>query len=264
MRINSYRLACRGISLRAAVVADFHDREKDSLLEALRAAHPDVILVPGDVVHDRDHTANGLAFLREAVTVAPVFCSLGNHELRCGEDIGTRIAATGAQVLDDRYVRFGGLVIGGLTSGFLGHEQGRTKKTPPPKTDWLKTFCAEDGVRVLLSHHPEYYPDHLWDRSIDLVLSGHAHGGQWCFFGRGIFAPGQGLFPYYTAGAYDRRKRLGRTLRLSPEAPIMIVSRGLYNQVSIPRINNPEELLLLDFYDGEKQEKSCTADTENV
>ena len=258
MRVTEYMLACDRVSLRAAFVADFHDGDPAPLLGALRKAHPDIILAAGDLVHDSAHTDNAFALLRGAVSIAPVFCSLGNHEARCGSDIGARLAATGARVLDNTYVKFGGLVVGGLSSGFFGKKQGRLKKTPMPALDWLDAFCAEDGVRVLLSHHPEYYPRYLSSRPIDLVLSGHAHGGQWRAFGRGLFAPGQGLFPRFTAGAYRGRKREKGGLCLSAEQPLLIVSRGLFNQTPIPRINNPEELILLNFEEG-----LCTADTDN-
>ena len=66
---------------------------------------------------------------------------------------------------------------------------------------------------------------------IDLTLSGHAHGGQWRFFGRGVFSPGQGLFPKYTSGMYDG----GR----------FIVGRGLGNPIIIPRIFNSPEVLVI-------------------
>ena len=247
MTVTKYNIAYDAQPLRAAVVADFHDGEPEPLLRKLREASPDVILVAGDAVHDKDHTQNAMRLLRGAVCIAPVFCALGNHEARCGEDIAAQLAATGATVLDNRYIKVGDLVIGGLTSGFFGRKQGRLKKTPTPRLEWLDEFCAEDGVKVLLSHHPEYYPAYLWDRPLDLILSGHAHGGQWRAFGRGLFAPGQGLFPRFTGGAYRGEKRITGDLSLGKDTPLLIVSRGLFNQTSIPRINNPEELLLLDF-----------------
>ena len=247
MKITRYEVEYDGAPLRAAVVADFHDGDPAPLLKMLRQVSPDVILVAGDVVHDETHTENAMVLLRGMVCIAPVFCALGNHEARCGEGIAARLAATGATVLDNEYVTFGGLVIGGLSSGFFGREQGRLKKTPKPKLDWLDGFCAEKGTKILLSHHPEYYPDYLAYRPLELVLSGHAHGGQWRAFGHGLFAPGQGLFPRYTGGAYRGKARWRRELLLTDGKPLLIVSCGLFNQTPIPRINNPEELLVLDF-----------------
>ena len=246
MRITKYQIKTKSAPLRAAVVADFHDDDPAPLLETLRQMSPDVIWVAGDVVHDEDHTKNAMAFLREAVCIAPVFCSLGNHEARC-TDIAARLKATGAVVLDDRYLCFGDYVIGGLRSGFTGKKQGRLEKTPKPRLDWLDGFCAEKGTKILLSHHPEYYEEYLLGRPVGIVLSGHAHGGQWRAFGRGLFAPGQGLFPKYTSGAYGGKRPLRGVLDGEGDEPILIVSRGYHSRGWIPRINNPEEILLLEF-----------------
>ena len=86
---------------------------------------------------------------------------------------------------------------------------------------------------LLLCHHPEYYPEYIRDTVIELTVAGHAHGGQWNFFGRGVFAPGQGLFPKYTAGVYDG----GR----------LIVSRGATNTVKVPRFFNPTETVIINI-----------------
>ena len=91
--------------------------------------------------------------------------------------------------------------------------------------------------KVLICHHPEYYPKYLKDMPIDIIVSGHAHGGQWRFFGRGVFAPGQGLFPKYTSGVYDGR---------------LVVSRGLKKTIIPPRIFNPREVVIIDVVNENK------------
>jgi hypothetical protein len=124
----------------------------------------------------------------------------------------------------------GGITIGGLSTGYVeGLKQGRLKKTPRPRLEALEGFFAKDGFKILLSHHPEYYPRYLKDKNVGLIISGHAHGGQWRMFGRGVFAPGQGLFPKYTSGIHDGR---------------LIISRGAVNNSKpIPRFFNPSEIL---------------------
>lgn len=246
MKTTRYRFANAAHELRAAVIADFHDGDPAPVLEAVRSASPDVILVVGDAIHNAERTAGGLALLRALITVAPVFCSLGNHEYRC-ENVEKRLRQTGARLLDNAYATLGGFVIGGLSSGYRGKKQGRLKKTPAPETAWLKAFREEQGTHILLSHHPEYYPRLAADGGIELILSGHAHGGQWCFLGRGLFAPGQGILPRFTHGAYRGRRRAKTPLTLSAEKPVLVVSRGLSNEVRIPRIGNPTELLMLEF-----------------
>lgn len=100
-----------------------------------------------------------------------------------------------------------------------------------PDLDWLDGFERSPGYHILLCHHPEYYPNLLRDRSPDLILCGHAHGGQWRIAGHGLFAPGQGLFPRYTSGVYEDR---------------LVVSRGLCNTAVFPRINNPTEIVYIE------------------
>ena len=118
---------------------------------------------------------------------------------------------------------FRGILLGGLTSVY--YRAGRT-----PGLAFLDRFAAAPGYRLLLSHHPEYYDPYLRDRHFDLTVSGHAHGGQWRLFGRGVYAPGQGLFPRYTSGFYDDGH--------------LLVSRGVKPSL-LPRFGNPREILLL-------------------
>ena len=103
---------------------------------------------------------------------------------------------------------------------------------------WLEQFESEPGYKVLLCHHPEYYDKYIRQYAgIDLVLAGHTHGGQIRFFGKGLFAHGQGLFPKYSGGVCDG----GR----------LIVSRGLANTSRILRFHNPPELVFVKL---ERQE----------
>lgn len=228
MQITTYTIPARlRRSLTVAQVADLHDRPFEPVLQALRAEPPDLIAVTGDLFCRLDTSVNTLPFLRQATEVAPVFLSLGNHE-QLEEGEAQRLCDTGAVVLDNTAVRFGELMVGGVTSGFGRQRQGNCKRTPPPDTAFLDAFAALEGFKLLLCHHPEYYPLHIRPRAIDLTLSGHAHGGQWRLFGHGVFAPGQGLFPRYTAGVYEGR---------------LVVSRGLANTASVPRFGNPTELV---------------------
>ena len=97
------------------------------------------------------------------------------------------------------------------------------------ETAWLKEYSSAPGYHILLSHHPEYLP--LIPSSIELVFSGHAHGGQWRVFNHGAWAPGQGWWPRYTKGVYKGR---------------LVVSAGLSNTTWVPRIWNPTEIVYLE------------------
>ena len=225
--------------IRAAFVADTHDKPYDKLVKEIRANKVDLIFMTGDIVyaHD-DHIVRAFDMLAEFVSIAPTYMSFGNHEGGAVPLVRSKCKEIGVKLLEEEFVEFEGILIGGLTSGYIadneGLEENHWKKTPEPDIDWLKKFGSLKGYKVLLNHHPEYYPEYIKNLNIDLVLSGHAHGGQWRIFGRGLFAPGQGLFPKYTSGIYDGR---------------LIVSRGLANNAPpIPRLFNSKELIFIDFH----------------
>ncbi len=239
--VNNERISGRRV---LALISDLHCSPVEDVLEILKKTKPDIILAPGDIFERLDGSCDeinerGFALLRGAAELAPTYFSLGNHEiggnhywlpfkrrkapLEISEHNEKRLTDMGVRILRDEYEVFEGLAIGGLGSAVLN--AGRL-----PALSWLDSFCNEKGAKVLLCHHPEYYEKYLKDRDIDLIVSGHAHGGQWRFFGRGVFAPGQGLFPKYTSGLYDGR---------------LVVSRGMKHTGLIPRIFNKPEVIII-------------------
>ena len=144
------------------------------------------------------------------------------------------------------------VMIAGLTSAivtnfqqFRMEEGGRYPYRPryshashlETNSTWLAEFEKQDGYRILLSHHPEYWSlrePWLSEKRIDLVLSGHAHGGQWRVMGCGLYAPGQGWMPKFTSGVYEG------------EYGSMIVSRGLANTAGVPRLFNEPEIVYVE------------------
>lgn len=242
MKNPEYRFPAVPVSLiRAAVVADFHRGNANAVLRSLEKISPDLILAPGDICEDLtdrvDRQDPGICLLKAMCGIAPVFYSLGNHELARNHRTKSKwssipdtvsdsakdlIGETGAVFLSDGYTRWCGLVIGGLCSG-LCNPDGR------PHLGWTEQYMREDGFRILLSHHPEYYPL-LPEGCADLIVAGHAHGGQWRIGKAGVFAPGQGLFPQYTKGVYDGR---------------LVVSAGIGNLTLVPRLFNPPEIPVL-------------------
>jgi hypothetical protein len=102
--------------------------------------------------------------------------------------------------------------------------------------DVRKRFAGQ--LQIHLGVEAEYYPKYFKDMPLDLIVSGHAHGGQWRFFGRGVYAPGQGILPKYTSGLHDGR---------------FIVCRGLGNPHLVPRINNKPEIIEIDIKTSRKK-----------
>lgn len=217
--------------IRFAVISDVHaDRCSEEILLKTERLQPDAILIPGDLCHSYRDTEYAENFLRRASEIAPVYYSYGNHEQKISESEFDGIY--GLYVLNNRYVKFRDFTIGGIRSGYTGQNTTKVRSEQVPDISFLDSFENIEGVKLLLCHHPEYYPRYISDRNIDLIVAGHAHGGQWRFFNRGVYAPGQGFFPKYTSGVIDGR---------------LLVSRGLSNHSIIPRIFNAPEIVVLDI-----------------
>ena len=226
--------------LTAAVVADTHGEDPFPWLGILDGAGPDLILIPGDVTNRHSPEPESVGGLFELLTArAPVFMSLGNHERMSAGKVREEAARTGVRLLENDWTEFEGIKIGGLTSGYAEEpgplRQGHFRTTPKPDLAFAERFASLGGFRILLSHHPEYYPAYLKVLNIDLIISGHAHGGQWRLFGLPVFAPGQNFFPRYAQGITDGR---------------LIVSRGLANNAPVPRFGNPRELIFIRLFPG--------------
>jgi len=252
-----------------ALLTDSHNCNPAPILESLALHHPALICIAGDFTYGSvpvapstpgilkmQESKNALDLITGCAAIAPTYISLGNHEWMLSEPDLQLISSTGAVVLDNTFttttVGNEKLVIGGLSSARvtdyqkwradhpsseLYHRETYHVTTPTqPELDWLSEFTAVPGFHILLCHHPEYYT-FLRDRGIDLILSGHAHGGQWRFYNPikrewvGVFAPGQGFLPRLTSGVVDNH---------------LVISRGLSNTTVIPRINNPTELIYIN------------------
>ena len=230
--------------LQLAVAPDLHSASYEDVLGVFSEC--DAVLIPGDLV-DRHRLDNRYAerFLQEVPELVPVFYSPGNHEVkfRKAEEWMARVRQSKAVLLQDESVFFRGIRLGGLSS----------RKKGPPDVRFLDQFEKEKGFRLLLCHHPEVYKEYVSGRNIDFTVCGHAHGGQIQFFGRGLYAPGQGLFPKLTHGLHDN----GR----------MMISRGMTNAAKprVPRIHNPCELIILELKpEKEGEEKNGTGRSETA
>ena len=228
---------------RVVQVSDLHGkvfgRDNDKLLRLIDREKPDLIVVTGDVVDERNYRLDQLRDLaKRLVQIAPVFYVAGNHEAdfyrRYFFDVVSILRKAGVTTLlarETRVTRRNGdaIIVAGIMDVKLSRE---FIKFAEPQ---FKNFsCDAEDFRILLSHRPEHlklYAKH----GFDLVFSGHAHGGQICvpwLLPNGLNAPGQGWFPKYTRGAH----KLGETT--------MIVSRGLGPSVIPTRLFNRPELVV--------------------
>lgn len=247
MKLTPYRVECAKLKkmLRVVVLADIHADFDKPILPLLREAAPDLILIPGDLTERREILSGGAASLRFLAACresAPVVYAAGNHEVGCFHH-GNPDRRPSPLPLPDAYRRSleslgilsvenecreqDGILFCGLGTGIHGSRN-------EPDSAVLDSFRAlpSDRPKILLSHHPEYYPLYLRDLGFDLIVCGHAHGGQWRFFGHGVYAPGQGLFPRYTSGLHGGN---------------CVISRGVSGCTQIPRIFNEPEIPLILF-----------------
>ncbi|MBE6121359.1 MAG: hypothetical protein E7190_01425 [Erysipelotrichaceae bacterium] len=251
-----------------ALAADLHDHDCTDALESLRNRKPDLIAIAGDLIYGvkpdgnmlkTEESVSAMRFLKECRKIAPVYYSPGNHEWLLNEKDIEMIRQTGAAYLDNDMCEFRpGIAVGGLTPSLVTdyrryrklhrgndlyprHGAHRYDMHDGPETDWLSRFERYDGYKILLCHYPQYWrmsEPYLYRRKIDLVLSGHAHGGQiryWHpFRWDGLYAPGQGFLPEYTSGMHRG------------EQGAMIISRGLANTAApLPRLFNPTEIVYI-------------------
>ena len=165
--------------------------------------------------------------------IAQCYFVVGNHESRFEEDE--------YQSFEKRLLDFGVIVLHNET---VNIERGVEKITvcgvDDPVLDEnfsenLKNCAVNANFTVLLSHRPESFDEYV-ENGYNLVLSGHAHGGQFRLpFLGGVFAPAQGAFPEYDSGMYTD----GKTN--------MVVSRGIGNSLIPIRINNCPEIVIIDL-----------------
>ena len=229
-QIQSDRLPEAFDGFRIAQVSDLHNTKNENLLPLLEKAEPDVIVLTGDLVDSRNtDVAAALEFVREAVKIAPCYYVSGNHESRVPErhDLWAGMEELGAHMLNDAsaVLSRGGEYIRliGLGDPDFGGNTGAV----------LEELTVEDtGFTVLLSHRPELF-DVYTEFSVDLVFSGHAHGGQFRLpILGGLVAPHQGFFPEYDAGLFEEN------------GTAMLVSRGVGNSIIPIRFNNRPEIVL--------------------
>ncbi len=249
LQLNSYTISSDRVpeafdGYRIAHMSDLHNTEigKDNeiLLAMLKEAEPDIIAITGDFIDSRNTDIEiALRFAERAVRIAPCYYVTGNHEARVPEfdEFKSELTELGIAVLEDDRID---LKMNDETITLIGVNDPSFKsdylfddEESVMKTQLHELMKENDGFTILLSHRPELFDIYV-DSGVDLVLSGHAHGGQFRLpFVGGLVAPDQGLFPKYDTGLY------------SVESTNMIVSRGIGNSIIPFRFNNRPEVILI-------------------
>ena len=229
---------------RIAQVSDLHNKDfgegYGQLLTLLSQINPDIIVVTGDLIDSRQTDLDvALEFAWQAGKIARVYFVSGNHEARVPEyeDLKIGLVKAGVVILENQKVQITregeSITLMGIDDPSFQEDYlfGDTESVARQAIENLQN--ESDGYTILLSHRPELF-DLYVDTEMDLVFSGHAHGGQFRLpFIGGLVAPNQGFFPKYDAGLF------------SEENTNMIVSRGVGNSIVPVRFNNRPEIILV-------------------
>ncbi|WP_035378845.1 metallophosphoesterase [Fervidicella metallireducens] len=224
-------------------ISDLHSKyfgkKQERILKKIYKENPDIVVVTGDLIDSRVKKEEPCIILMEELTKKfPVYFVTGNHEIGCGKtsEFIEKLKKAGVRVLrnEAEYVYKGknSISIIGIDDSLVNYlsyfrESEKIDYEIKKSLDKLD----KNSFKILLSHRPEKIGVYA-DNNMDLIFSGHAHGGQFRLpFIGGIFAPGQGFFPKYTSGAVKIRNST------------MVISRGLGNSLMPLRIFNRPEIV---------------------
>ena len=202
-------------------VSDLHNNSKyiDILSEKILEIEPDYVVITGDfITYYNPRIDISMKLIESIQDIAPIYFVQGNHEYfsSCYTDLKNQLSEKNVIVLEDEMIETDNLNIIGLLDG--------SDTVIEPENDKFK---------LLLAHRPELFDKYV-EMNVDLVLSGHTHGGQICipFFG-GFYAPNQGFFPKYLAGKYES------------DNTTMIISRGIgTGKIPFRLFCNPELVVI--------------------
>ena len=225
--------------VRIVLISDLHGAmfgdDQAELINAVKAQNPDLIIYSGDILVDNMPNISPVMLLSGLRGLCPAYAVAGNHEMRTGNktlcknlfsDYGVVMLEGNSEtiIINDQAIEICGLedpMIGGVEF-----------------TKQLRYFTQykPEHFSILISHHAELVEAYK-KMDFDLILSGHAHGGQWRIPGvlNGLYAPEQGFFPKYTGGIYTYNDTA------------QVVSRGIVKYYMLPRFYNPPELVVIDL-----------------
>ena len=283
MKVNRYPVTVRNLpytdtvtdaGFKMVVISDLHDHEfgkdNEKLIRCVKEQDPELIILDGDMLNEDSKSDEvPVRLVKGLAEIAPVYYALGNHELdyigaaegkkmqkHHPEDSGLvkDLTDAGACVLEEGYrdMEIGGckVRIGGMYEyAFALDGDNSAENLTGDVRDFLEEFQNTDRYKIMLCHRPDSFvfgdASDYW--KVDLVISGHDHGGQVVIpLKGGLYGGDQGWFPPYVHGLY----RTGR-IRL-------FVTSGLSSEKQmLPRWNNRPEIAVLKVHgsDGESSKK---------
>ena len=255
LNYSSYQISSDKIntSVRILQLTDLHNSEfgenNQKLIDRVASQSPDLILITGDLLNsDEPRTDIATNLISSLCDIAPVYISLGNHEMEYQDNFDVNIIelyqAAGAEVLEYQYeditVNGQQLRLGGIYGYCLPEKYLETDEADPEECAFLTGFQSTDLYMVLMCHIPVCWMinDGLEEWDVDCVLSGHVHGGQVILpLIGGLYAPDMGWFPGRLKGIFS--SKTGNK--------VLVLSSGLGNTENIPRFNNIPEIVVVDL-----------------
>ncbi len=226
-------------------ISDLHNAEfgknNKNLIRSVTEEKPDAVFVTGDTIDGfYTNTTIPIDLFKEILKICDIYFIVGNHEIR--SDANTyfefldKLTEIGVTVLKDEstYIERNSekIQVIGLNDA-SNYKANYNDNYKEEIVEAINNLDDENCFSILLSHHPELFPEYS-STNVDLVFSGHAHGGQFRLpFIGGIIAPEQGLFPEFDAGVFNENNTT------------MVVSRGLGNSIIPVRINNSPEIVVV-------------------
>lgn len=227
-------------SIRIVVIADLHStiygNNQQDLIHKIKEQSPDVILLAGDIADDHEPIKGTQLLLEGIRDTVPIYYVTGNHEhwSKQVDAIKEEISHYGVRILSDEYEE---IEINNNKIIIAGIEDPSKANYKEDSMDRAFSILEDDETyKILLAHRPELIE--LYKKyNFDLVVSGHAHGGQIRipFVLNGLYAPNQGWFPKYGGGLYEH------------DDLVHIISRGLSFNWKLPRVFNPPEIVVIDL-----------------
>ena len=255
LNYSSYQITSDKINtpVRILQLTDLHNNEfgenNQELIDRVASQSPDLILITGDLLNsDESRTDIATNLISSLCDIAPIYISLGNHEVEYQQQFGTDIIRlyedAGAVVLDRQYQDFEvngqKLRLGGIYGYCLPAKYLETNEADPEECAFLSDFQNTDLYTILMCHMPVCWMlnDGLDEWDVDCVLAGHVHGGQVVLpLIGGVYAPDMGWFPGKLQGLYSSEDG----------SSTMVLSTGLGNTESVPRFNNIPEVVTVDI-----------------
>lgn len=222
-------------------VSDFHNTKSnkltDDLVKEIKIQKPNIIVITGDLVDSKKTDIDvAISFIKRIKDIAPIYFITGNHEASISEYeiLKEKLESEDVIILENKTEV---LEIDDEKINLIGNDPNMSYHpyaldSEKIKNELTDTNYDKNNYSILLSHRPELFDTYV--DKIDLVLTGHAHGGQVRIpFVGGLVSPNQGFFPKYTSGIFKE------------DNTSMIVSRGIGNSIIPFRVNNRPELVIV-------------------